>query len=231
MNGDYGTTFDLRYCLVNIDCIVHAAGRAHIHSNSRTQEAIAIQGVNVAGTLTLARQAAEVGVKRFIFLSSIKVNGESTGPGIAFSADDEPAPTDLYGVTKWKTEQGLMAIAASTGMDIVIVRPPLVYGPGVRANFHSMMKLLYVGVPMPLGRVDNLRSLVALDNLIDLLVTCVTHSAAANQTFLVSDDEDLSTTELLSRLARALGKRPQLISIPPSVLRFAARAIRMPGLA
>ena len=161
--------------------------------------------INVHGTLNLARQAAAAGVRRFVFVSSIKVNGEATPIGPSFTADDMPAPLDAYGISKMEAEQGLREIALQTGMEVVIIRPPLVYGPGVKANFAAMMRWLQRGVPLPLGAIHNQRSLVALDNLVDLIVTCLAHPAAANQTFLVSDGEDVSTTELLRRMGQCHG--------------------------
>jgi UDP-glucose 4-epimerase len=178
--------------------------------------------VNVQATLNLARQAAAAGVRRFVFVSSIKVNGESTQPGSAFTADDAPAPLDAYGISKMEAEQGLRQIALQTGMEVVIIRPPLVYGPGVKANFAAMMRWLKRGVPLPLGAIENQRSFVALDNLVDLIVTCLIHPAAANQTFLVSDGEDVSTTELLRRMGQALGCTARLLPVPASWLKLAA---------
>jgi len=187
--------------------------------------------INVDGTLQLARQAAEAGVKRFVFISSIKVNGESTVPGQPFTAAQAPAPIDPYGVSKWEAEQQLRKLSAETGMEVVIIRPALVYGPGVKANFLNMMKWLYKGVPLPLGAIHNKRSLVALDNLVDLIVTCIDHPRAANQTFLVSDGEDLSTTELLQRTSRALGKLPRLLAVPAWMLETAAKILGKQSIA
>jgi len=178
--------------------------------------------VNVDGTLNLARQAAAAGVRRFIFISSIKVNGEGSALGAPYLADAKPAPADPYGISKMEAEQGLRALAAETGMEVVIIRPVLVYGPGVKANFRSMMSWLNKGVPLPLGAIHNQRSLVALDNLVDLIVTCIDHPAAANQTFLVSDGEDLSTTELLRRMGAALGKPARLLPVPAFMLQAGA---------
>jgi UDP-glucose 4-epimerase len=178
--------------------------------------------VNVQATLNLARQAAAAGVRRFVFVSSIKVNGELTQPESAFKADDAPAPLDAYGISKMEAEQGLREIALQTGMEVVIIRPPLVYGSGVKANFAAMMRWLKRGVPLPLGAIQNQRSLVALDNLVDLIVTCLTHPAAANQTFLVSDGEDVSTTELLRRMGQALGSPARLLPVHASWLKLAA---------
>lgn len=188
--------------------------------------------VNVEGTLRLAWQAAEAGVRRFVFVSSIKVNGEHSQPGQPFTADQTPAPGDPYGVSKMEAEQGLRVLARETGMEVVIIRPPLVYGPGVKANFLAMMRWLQRGVPLPLGGVtENRRSLVFLDNLIDLIVTCIDHPAAANQTFLVSDDEDLSTAALLRRMAAALGRPARLIPVPAGLITLGARLIGRPGIA
>ncbi len=167
--------------------------------------------VNVQGTLNLARQAAAAGTRRFVFVSSVKVNGETTHLGHPFAADDKTAPLDAYGISKMEAEEGLLALSAETGMEVVIIRPPLVYGPGVKANFAAMMRWLRRGIPLPLGAIHNQRSLVALDNLVDLIITCVTHPAAAGQIFLVSDGEDVSTTELLRRMGQAMGHPARLI--------------------
>jgi UDP-glucose 4-epimerase len=178
--------------------------------------------VNVEGTLNLARKAAATGVRRFVFVSSIKVNGEATQLGHPFNADEAPAPLDPYGVSKFEAERVLRALEAETGMEVVIVRPPLVYGPGVKANFASMVRWVERGVPLPLGAIHNARSMVALDNLVDLLMLCIKHPAAAGQTFLVSDGEDVSTTELLRRTAQAMGKKPLLVPVPAAVLELGA---------
>jgi nucleoside-diphosphate-sugar epimerase len=195
------------------EVVIHLAARVHVMADTAADPLAEFRRVNVQGTLNLARQAAAAGVRRFVFVSSIKVNGEATQPGSPFTADDAPAPLDAYGVSKMEAEQGLREIARQTGMEVVIIRPPLVYGPGVKANFSAMMRWLKRGVPLPLGAIHNQRSLVALDNLVDLIVTCLTHPAAANQTFLVSDGEDVSTTELLRRMGQAMGHPARLI--PP----------------
>lgn len=168
---------------------------------------------------------------RFIFISSIKVNGESTATGQAFTADSVPAPVDPYGVSKYEAEEGLKQLGRETGMEVVIIRPPLVYGPGVKANFLSMMQWLNKGLPLPLGAIDNRRSLVAIGNLVDLIVTCIEHPAAANQTFLVSDGKDLSTTQLLRHLAQALGRKPLLVPIPEGVLSMVASVLGRQAIA
>jgi UDP-glucose 4-epimerase len=180
----------------------------------------AFRTINTWATENLARQAARAGVRRFVYLSSIKVNGEQTRAGQPFTEKDVPQPLDPYGVSKHEAEKALRDVARETGMQVVIVRPPLVYGPGVKANFRQMMRWLSAGIPLPLGAIHNQRSLVGLDNLTDLAVTCVRHPSAANETFLVSDGEDLSTSELLRRLANALGRPARLIPVPAPLLRL-----------
>ena len=204
--------------LEGVDVLVHCAARVHIMSDASSDPLSEYRSVNVAGTLKLAESAARSGVKRFIFISSIKVNGEGTVPGKPYTADDMPAPVDAYGISKMEAEQRLMLLGNATGMEIVIIRPVLVYGPGVKANFRSMMSWLNKGVPLPLGAIPNQRSLVALDNLVDLVVTCLDHAAAANQTFLVSDDDDMSTTELLKHMGEALQTPVRLIPVPAWLL-------------
>ncbi len=208
--------------LAEINVVIHTAARVHVLKNTCSDPLAEYRRVNVLGTLNLARQAASAGVRRFIYMSSIKVNGEATSSGQQFKASDPPAPTDPYAISKYEAEEGLRKIASETGMEVVIIRPPLVYGPGVKANFLSMMRWLDKGVPLPLGAIKNRRSLVALDNLVDLIVTCIDHPAAANQIFLASDGEDLSTTELLERLAMVMGKPARLIPVSGRVLEFGA---------
>ena len=220
--GDLLPNTDWNAALQQVNAVVHCAARVHVMQDSADNPLHAYRHVNVQGTLNLARQAAQAGVRRFVFVSSIKVNGEATLPGKPFSADDEPAPLEPYGVSKMEAEQGLREISAQSGMEVVIVRPPLVYGPGVKANFASMMRWVAKGVPLPLGAIHNARSMVALDNLVDLLVTCLKHPTAAGQTFLVSDGEDVSTTQLLRRTAQAMGKPAQLLPVPASLLQWGA---------
>lgn len=210
-------------CLAGVKAIIHAAARVHVMQEQTTDPLTAFREVNTAGTLNLARQAATAGVKRFIFISSIKVNGEGTLAGQAFRHDDEAKPEDPYGISKAEAEAGLKQLAAETGMQVVIIRPPLVYGPGVKANFAAMLKLAQKNLPLPLGAINNQRSLVALDNLVDLIVTCIDHPNAANQTFLVSDEQDVSTTELLQMMSRAAGKKPRLVPVPVSWLKLAGK--------
>jgi len=213
---------DWSIVLKNQRVVIHTAARAHIMREEKADPLAEYRKVNVEGTLNLARQAVVAGVKRFIFISSIKVNGERTSKGQPFNSHDAPSPEDFYGISKHEAEQGLRALAVETGMEVVIIRPPLVYGPGVKGNFASMIKLVGKSLPLPLGAVHNKRSLVALDNLVDLIITCIDHPGAANQTFLVSDGEDMSTTQLLRGVAQAMGKPSRLIPVPASLLQFAA---------
>jgi nucleoside-diphosphate-sugar epimerase len=221
--GDLSPENDWKSALNGVDVVVHLAARVHVMHEQADNPLIEFRRVNVEGTLNLANQAAAAGVRRFVFMSSVKVNGESTVLGKPFSAGDHPDPQDPYGISKREAEDGLLALANKSGMEVVVIRPPLVYGPGVKANFASMMRWLYKGIPLPLGAIhDNKRSLVALDNLVDLIVTCLEHPAAANQTFLVSDGEDLSTTQLLQYMGKAMCKPARLIPIPVKLLNIAA---------
>ena len=211
--------------LTGVDVVVHCAARAHVMRDSEKDPLAVYREVNVEGTRNLAEQAASCGIKRFVYISSIKVNGEETNER-PFKADDIPAPEDSYGISKWEAEQVLQKIGCNSEMEIVIIRPPLVYGPEVRANFLKLMKLVKSGLPLPFGAIHNSRSFVAVDNLVDLILICLHHPAAINQTFLVSDGDDLSTTELLHRTAKALGKSSRLIPIPVFLLRTAALLLR-----
>jgi len=223
---------DWTLALAGVETIIHTAARVHVMKDKAINPLIEFRATNVTGTLTLARQAAQVGVKRFIFISSIKVNGEGTLLGCPYTADDVPAPVDFYGISKMEAELVLKELAVKTGMEVVIIRPVLVYGPGVKANFLSMMHWLDKGIPLPLGALrHNRRSLVALDNLVDLIVTCIDHPAAANQIFLVNDGEDLSTTELLQRMAKALGRPARLLRFPPGLLLAAATLLGKKNIA
>lgn len=218
-------TTDWSAALVGVDSVVHLAARVHLMRDTVADPLTEFRRTNVALTLNLARQAAAAGVRRFVFISSIKVNGEVTPVGQPYTAEDVPQPSDPYGISKHEAEQGLMKLAAETGLEIVIIRPVLVYGPGVKANFYSMMHWLQKGVPLPLGALPNRRSFVALDNMVDLIAVCLQHPAAANQTFLVSDGEDLSISALLRRTGAALGKPARLIPVPIMVLRAGARLV------
>lgn len=206
--------------LRDVDAVIHSAARVHVMNDTSADPLAEFRKVNVDGTLALARQAMADGVKRFVFVSSIKVNGEGTELGAPYTADMPVNPSDPYGVSKHEAEQALLALAQETGLEVVIVRPVLVYGPGVKANFHSMMKWVSRGVPLPLGAIHNKRSLVALDNLVDLILTCVEHPSAVNQVFLASDGNDLSTTQMLQQLGAAQNKPARLLPIPMSWLNF-----------
>lgn len=201
-----------------VEAVIHCAARVHIMQDSAIDSLAEFRRINVDGTLALARQAAAAGVKRFIFISSIKVNGESTHSGEAFLEGDQALPEDPYGVSKWEAEQGLRTLAEATGMAVVIIRPPLVYGPGVKGNFLNLLKLAKSGLPLPLGSIHNQRSMIYLGNLVDLIIKCIDHPAAINQTFLASDGRDLSTTELLQLLRRAMNLPARLLPVPQSLL-------------
>ena len=314
MVGDIGPETDWSEALKGIDGVVHLAARVHIMLESFADPLAEYRKVNVEGTKCLAIAAANAGVKRFVYISSVKVNGEGTdirgrrsevrgqektevgrkrderptsntrrararsrqverptsnekdeelatdphrltpvrssgptgqaqtfvratcsgknshrfakekaeGRSDPYTEMDKPEPRDAYAVSKWEAEQGLMAIAEETGLEVVIIRPPLVYGPGVKANFRSLMKWVQRGVPLPLGAVYNKRSFVALDNLVSFIIHCIDHPKAANEVFLISDGEDVSTTELLQKMARAFGKRSFLLPVPVGLMTFVA---------
>lgn len=223
--GDIDSATDWSDALPGVGSVVHLAARVHLMRETASDPLAEFRRVNVALTLNLARQAALSGVKRFIFVSSIKVNGENSPVGRPFTADDPPRPLDPYGVSKLEAEQALMELAATTGLEVIIIRPVLVYGPGVKANFEAMTRWVRKGVPLPFGALRNRRSLVALDNLTDFIATCLCHPAAANQTFLVSDGEDLAVTALLQRTAGAFGRRARLLPVPAAMLRAMGRLL------
>lgn len=223
--ADINAGTDWTEVLPGIDIVIHLAARVHVMQDTAADPLAEFRKVNVAGTANLAAQASRVGVKRFIFISSVKVNGEQTSPGKPYTAEDEAAPADAYGVSKYEAEQALLGLANAASMSVVIIRPPLVYGPGVKANFQILMRCLHQCLPLPLGAVYNQRSLVALENLIDLIITCCHHPAAANQIFLVSDGDDLSTTVLLQRTAEALAKPALLLPVPVSLIEFIAKLL------
>jgi len=223
--GSIDQATDWRQALLNVQALVHCAARVHVLCDAEADPIGAFRSVNVHGTLNLAHQAAAAGVKRFVFISSIKVNGEFTLQGQAFTEADDPCPQDAYAQSKREAELGLRQIAAETGMEVVIIRPPLVYGPGVKANFAALMRAVQRGWPLPLGAVHNKRSLVALDNLVDFIITCITHPKAANQTFLISDGQDLSTTELVRGMAQAAGVPARLLPVPVWALEWAGRLV------
>lgn len=217
--------------LKGVEAVIHLASRVHVMNELSLDPLAAFRRVNVEQTVLLARSAAAAGVKRFVFISSIKVNGEQTRPGKPYLETDLASPTDPYGVSKLEAEEALRVVAAETKLEIVILRPVLVYGAGVKANFETMMRWIKRGVPLPFGAIENLRSFVAIENLISLVVMCLEHPAAANQTFLISDGEDVSTTELLRRLARALNVKDRLIPVPGKVLSATATLLGKPALA
>jgi nucleoside-diphosphate-sugar epimerase len=222
--GDLGPDTDWHAALRGVSCVVHLAARTHV-LNDRCPDPLAeYRRINVAATEHLARQAARSGVCRFVFLSSVKVNGEST-TSRPFSEHDEPRPEDAYGISKREAEDALRAICSETGMEIVILRPPLVYGPGVKGNFLQLLKAVARGLPLPLALIDNRRSLVYVGNLVDAIIACIREPAAAGRTFLVSDGEDLSTPEMIRRLARAMDRSPRLLPCPPALLALAARLL------
>ena len=220
--GDINGDTVWAHVLVDVIVVIHLAARVHVMNETAIDALSAYRKVDVEGTLNLAKQAVQAGVKRFVFISSIKVNGESTLSDRPFNANDLPAPVDAYGISKREAEDALRLLGAETGMEIVIIRPPLVYGPGVKANFAALMRAVQQGWPLPLGAVANLRSLVALDNLVDFIVTCISHPQAANQNFLVSDGQDLSTTELVRGMAQAVGVSARLLPVPVWALQAGA---------
>lgn len=230
--GEIGPDTRWESALRGCDGVIHLAARVHV-MNERSADPLAeFRRVNVQGSVALARAAAAAGVRRFVFVSSVKVNGEQTLPGQPFRATDAPAPEDAYAISKFEAEQQLQALAQATGMELVIVRPPLVYGPGVGANFGALMRWIGRGRPLPLGALrNNRRSLVAVDNLVDLLVRCATDPAAPGHTFLAGDGEDLSTAELVERIGMALGRPARQLALPPWLLRGLARAIGRPAIA
>ncbi|MDR7306022.1 nucleoside-diphosphate-sugar epimerase [Rhodoferax saidenbachensis] len=199
--------------------VVHLAARVHVMREDQSEPLTAFRAANVDGTMRLAHQAAAAGVRRFVFVSSVKVNGESTSPGHAFTETDRPAPQDAYGQSKYEAEMALRQLAIDSGMEVTIVRPPLVYGPGVKANFATLMSAVQRGLPLPLGCIENQRSLIGLDNLVDFLLVCLHHPKAANQTFLISDAQDVSVAELIRSLARACGRPAYLLPVPVWILK------------
>jgi nucleoside-diphosphate-sugar epimerase len=217
---------DWTSALSGVDVVVHLAARVHVMRERSADPLSEFRRVNVEGTRALARQAAKAGCRRFIFLSSIKVNGEETAVGRPFTEADAPRPRDPYGISKLEAETALFEVGASTGMEIVVIRPPLIYGRGVKANFAALVRAISRGTPLPFGAITrNRRSLVAVENLVDLIRVCLTHPHARGETFLVADGEDLSTAELVRRIAAALGVPSRLLPIPVTALRWAAAAV------
>ena len=216
----------------DIDVVIHTAARVHIMDDKSADPLTEFRKVNVEGTLNLVRQAVEAGVKRFIFISSIKVNGEGTDLGKPYTEHSKPNPIDPYGISKYEAEQGLIKLAKTTPLEVVIIRPTLIYGENVKGNFHSLMKWTYRGVPLPIGGIKrNLRSLVSVDNLVDFIVTCIEHKDAKNEVFLISDDDDISTADLLEEIAKGLGVKNKAVNMPAGFINTAASAIGKSGVA
>jgi len=220
--GNIDGTTGWSVALQGAEAVIHLAARVHVMRKSAEDPHAEFRGVNTQGTLNLARQAAEVGVRRFIFLSTIGVNGNSTLHGKVFTPIDTPSPHDPYSLSKYEAEIGLRSIAQSTGMEVVIIRPPLVYGTNAPGNFGKLTRLIAKSLPLPFGSINNLRSFVGIDNLVDFIITCLEHPAAANETFMVSDGEDLSTPDLIRRMARAMNRPARLLSVPVWALKAGA---------
>ncbi len=221
--GDVHGKTDWSQALQGIDCVVHCAARVHVMAERSSDPLAAFRTVNVEGTQRLAQEAVQAGVRRLVFLSSLKVLGEASPPGHPLQARSTPQPTDPYGLTKWEAENALRAIGNASGLEVVVIRPPLVYGPGVKANFARLVQAVARGIPLPLGSVHNKRSLVGMDNLTDLIQCCVQLPSAAHQTFLVSDGVDTSTPELIQAIAQAMGRPARLWRVPVGLLRLAGR--------
>ncbi len=243
MVGDIGQETDWSEVLKGIDGVVHLAARVHVMRESAADPLAAYREVNVEGTKCLAIAAVDAGVKRFVYISSVKVNGERTGdksrdqgPGVggrektkvrgqegelkgAFSEKDVPEPQDPYGISKWEAEQVLRDVAADTGLEVVILRPPLVYGPEVRGNFLRLLRIVWMGIPLPLANINNCRSFIFLRNFIDAIITCIIHPKAAGETFMVSDGRDLSTPELIRMIAEVMGRKTRLFPFYPAMLK------------
>lgn len=211
--------------LQQADVVVHLGARVHVMAEKSANPLEEFRKSNVDATVSLAREAAAAGVKRFVFMSSVKVNGEETFLGRGFTELDQPAPQDAYGISKWEAEVALLQVAEETGLEVVIIRSPLVYGPGVKANFAALMRAVVRGWPLPFGAIKNARSLVGLDNLVDFVNCCVAHPAAANQTFLVSDGHDVSSGQLVHELAAAAGVMSRVWAIPLWLLELAGAVL------
>lgn len=203
-----------------VSCVIHCAAKTHVMNNIKQNSLSSFRKVNVEGTLNLAKQAVACGVKRFIFLSSIKVNGERTEKSSIFRYSDIPKPEDSYGVSKWEAEKGLWKISKQTGLEVVIIRAPLVYGPGVKGNLSRLIKLIQYRIPLPFSLIKNQRSLVGIDNLADLIIHCIDNHKTSGNTFLVSDEKDISTPDLVRQIASSMGLSVRLFPIPLSLLKF-----------
>ncbi len=219
--GDINANTDWHDAVLNCDVVIHLAARVHVMTDAADDPLAEFRLVNTIGTERLARCAAASGVKRLVYVSSIKVNGEATSGDARFFEQDQPNPQDAYGVSKWEAEQALHRVAAETGLEVVIVRPPLVYGAGVKGNFAQMLRVVALGFPLPFASVKNKRDLVYVGNLVDALITCATHPEAAGNTYLVSDGEAVSTPNLLRGLAKALGVSSRVFAWPIGLLKLA----------
>lgn len=222
--GELGATTDWRQALQDVDSVIHLAARAHVMHDTTIDPIAEYRRVNVLGTQVLAQAAAASGVRRLIFVSTIKVNGEKTD-GKPYTEQDLPRPQDAYGISKWEAEKALMAIAAASQMEAVVLRPPLLYGPGMKGNFLSLMRVIDHRVPLPLASIRNRRSLLYLGNLIDAIVLCLDHPVAADKTYLVSDNEGVSTPDLVRSIASALGTSARLFSVPLTLFKLAGAVI------
>lgn len=216
-----GSDTPWKHALAGIDTIIHLAARVHIMDDSSIDPLSEFRKVNVSGAARLAGEAAKTGVKRLVFISSIKVNGEESAS--PYTPDSPPNPSDPYGISKWEAEQELRKIEAATGLEVVVVRPTLVYGPGVKANFLNMLKIISKGIPLPFSSISNKRSLIYVGNLVDALAVCAVHPAAAGKTYLVSDGDDVSTPQLIRRVAHSLEVPARLVPFPASLMRLAGK--------
>lgn len=223
--GEVDGHTDWRAALQEVDAVIHLAARVHVMHETARDPLAEFRQTNVAGSEHLARAAAAAGVRRLVYVSSVKVNGEETTGGHRYTENDLPSPQDPYGASKWEAEQALQRIARETGLEIVIVRPPLVYGAGVKGNFAQMLSVLDKGLPLPLASVRNQRSLIYIGNFVDALLQCATHPAAAGNTYLVSDGEDVSTPDLLRQLGAAIGRPARLLPCPVWGLRLGGRLL------
>ena len=223
--GEIDSNTNWKDALDKVDFIIHCAARAHKTEKKETDSLNAYRRINVDGTRNLANQAVAIGIKRFIFLSSIKVNGEETIASKSFKYNDISQPEDAYGISKWEAEQALLEISKQNGLEVVIIRPPLVYGEGVKGNFLRLLDLVYKQIPLPFAKINNLRSFVALDSLIDLIICCIDHPKAGGKTFLVSDGEDLSTLDLIRKLSKFMNKSPRLFRVPQLIIKLIGRLV------
>ena len=217
--GDFNTATHWENALVGVNTVIHLAARVHVMQETEKDPLKRFREANVDTTLCLAKEAINAGVRRFIYISSIKVNGEYTD-AIPFRETDKPNPQDPYAQSKYEAEVGLNRLAQETGLEVVIIRPVLVYGPGVKGNFYRLMQLVTKGVPLPFAKTDNKRSMVYLDNLVDLIIQCISHPAAAGETFLASDGDDVSTERLVSILNEMMGRTPRLFRLSDSLLKL-----------